>query len=176
MPTGIQKKAVLSDHTRSFCEWRPAGESHSNRNVFYAREALPVRRYMSVFRILVLFLLLTTMAGSARAQPQTPSFFVLPQGSWEEKNGSTVLKILAENNIELSFTGTLTGKGCRVEVFGALRSEFTARPGECVGIHYDMLYFVFQGQELVLTLVNPGENYREIIFVPEGSQKDAPDI
>tara|TARA_B100001939_G_scaffold336008_1_gene338638 strand:+ start:25185 stop:25535 length:351 start_codon:yes stop_codon:yes gene_type:complete len=116
------------------------------------------------------------MAGSARAQPQTPSFFVLPQGSWEEKNGSTVLKILAENNIELSFTGTLTGKGCRVEVFGALRSEFTARPGECVGIHYDMLYFVFQGQELVLTLVNPGENYREIIFVPEGSQKDAPDI
>lgn len=113
---------------------------------------------------------------SAFAQPQTPSYFVLPQGSWEEKSGTTVLKVLPDNHMELSFTGLLTGNGCRLEVYGILRSEFVARRGECVDLQYRMLYFAYQGQEMILTLVNPGENYREIIFVPEGSQKDAPDI
>ena len=148
-----------------------SGASYSGLLMFFSR-----RNLRSLFCFLQVIALMLPLAGKAQAQPQTPSYFILPQGSWEEKSGTTVLKIFADNHLELSFTGSLSGQSCKVQVFGALRSEFTARPGDCQGLQYELLYFAFQGKELILTLVNPGENFREIIFVPEGSQKDAPDI
>ncbi|MBU42080.1 MAG: hypothetical protein CMN76_02580 [Spirochaetaceae bacterium] len=131
--------------------------------------------HSSILLLIILISMASAFQGPAHSEEPIPSYFSLPQGAWEEQNGTAILKISAGNVVDLSFTG-VPGRTCKLEVYGRLRSEYTARPGQCVHISYQMLRFAFQGKELILTLVNPGENFRELIFVPEGSQKDAPDI
>lgn len=120
--------------------------------------------------------LISILPSGAFAEQDIPSFYRLPSGSWEEKNGATRLNILKDNYIQLSFVGEFQDSGCQLEVYGALRNEYMARPGQCVEINYDRLHFAFEGSELILTLVNLGANYREVILVREGSTQDAPDI
>ncbi|MCB1137555.1 MAG: hypothetical protein KDK23_02325 [Leptospiraceae bacterium] len=125
---------------------------------------------------LTLFLLSAGRQRDLEAEEPIPSYFLLPQGSWEEKDGATKLKIHPNNFIQLSFIAESTTPPCQIEVYGFLRNEYTARPGHCSMLQYDRLTFAFEGPELILTLLNPGANYREITLVKEGSTQDAPEI
>ena len=135
--------------------------------------------FFSVF-LFALIPMALTLTGrlpmGLEAEEPIPSYFLLPQGGWEEKDGATTLKILPNNYIQLSFSAGLTASPCQLEVYGFLRNEYTAKPGHCSMLQYDRLTFAFEGPELILTLLNPGANYREITFVKEGSTQDAPEI
>ena len=129
--------------------------------------------FISVLMACILFM----GVSAAWALPdEIPSYYRLPAGSWQEKSGLTLLKIQQGNEIQLAFTGVHSGTSCRIDVFSVLRSQFMARPGDCSQLQYSILNFSFEKDQLILTLINPGENFRELIFVKEGTVQDAPAI